>query len=130
MKTKKVNKVETMYSKFMNKEFNQSVLVFFNRFPSIESIHQLEDLLQNKLDKEKLGFCDGHEINCDLSDGILFLYGPDAELLYKGIKPILKKISFMKDAKVRLHFGAPEKGVKQIVVDLDDNVFENPFGNN
>jgi hypothetical protein len=46
------------------------------------------------------------------------MYGPDAELLFKTIHPVLKACPFMKGAKATLLFGPPEEGVKKMQVEI------------
>ncbi len=47
-----------------------------------------------------------HEINMDMSDGTLYMYGPDAESLFKIVKPILEQTDFTRGAWAILRFGA------------------------
>ena len=97
----------------------QAVIVNFTYgIKSLDSLFKLEDQLETFLNDNPIGEYDGNEIAVDYSDGKLFLYGPDAEKLFKGIKPILEHTSYMKGAKVTLRFGPPEEGVKEITVDL------------
>ena len=54
----------------------------------------------------------------DNSDGYLYMYGPNAETLFKAIKPTLEDSNFMKGAQVYLRFGPLEKGTKDIEVEI------------
>jgi hypothetical protein len=51
---------------------------------------------------------DGHEIAMDLSDGMFFFYGPDADELLKLASPILLKYEFMKGAECIRRYGDVE----------------------
>ena len=42
------------------------------------------------------------------------MYGPDAEKLFEGVKPIMESTDFLRGADVKLRFGPPEDGVKEI----------------
>ena len=46
------------------------------------------------------------------------MYGPNAELLFKGIKSTLEKTRFLNGAEAVLRFGPPEEGVKEITVEI------------
>ena len=85
----------------------------------MDKLYQLRDKNSQQIQKQNLGEFDGHEIATDLSDGFLFMYGQNAELLFNGIKPILEKTDFMQGAKATLRFGPPEEGTKEIIVDIE-----------
>jgi hypothetical protein len=101
------------------KEPEHAVIIRFNYgIEGLEVLHNLEDKLEKKIAENKAGEYDGHEIATDYSDGILYMYGPDAENLFKIIKPILDETDFMKGAIAKLRFGPPDDGVKEIEVEL------------
>lgn len=52
----------------------------------MDELYQLRDRLENIIEVEKLGEYDGHEMAMDYSDGFLYMYGPNAESLFKGIQ--------------------------------------------
>lgn len=83
-----------------------------------EELYRLRDQLESVIEKNQLGEYDGHELATDYSDGFLYMYGPNAETLFKGIKETLEKTNFMKGAIAKLRFGPPEDGVKQISVEI------------
>ena len=97
-----------------------AVIVHFNYgLANIDTLHKLEKKLERVIAENKVGEYDGHEIAIDLSDGILYMYGPDAEALFKTVKPTLAASSFMKGAKANLRFGPPEDGTREIEVLID-----------
>src|SRR5688572_19962523 len=97
----------------------QAVIVSFNYgIQGLDSLFKLEEKLEKIIEEKNLGEYDGNEIAVDYSDGFLYMYGPSAEKLLEAIKPILKQTSFMKGAKIKLRFGPPEDGVKEITIDL------------
>jgi hypothetical protein len=81
-------------------------------------LHTLEDKLEEVITENNAGEYDGHEIAMDYSDGFLYMYGPNAEILFNAVKPVLTETEFMKGAKAKLRFGPPEEGVKEVEVEI------------
>lgn len=107
------------YSK--SQEPEHAVIVHFRyEMDSLEPLYQLEDALEKQINEEGVGEFDGHEIAVDLSDGFLYMYGTNAETLFKAVKPILEKSNFMKGAVAKIRFGPPEEGVKEIEVKIPE----------
>jgi hypothetical protein len=101
----------------MNNE--HAVIIYFDYgIHRLDELHELEKRLANAMQQAGTGDYDGHEVAMDLSDGILFMYGPSAEALFKSIKPILDETEFMKGAKARLRFGPAEDGVSEITIEI------------
>lgn len=88
---------------------------------SLDPLFNLETQLEESLANEDVGEYDGHEIAVDYSDGFLYFYGSNAEHLFKSVKQILESTDFMRGAKVKLRFGPPEDGVKEIELILGEN---------
>jgi len=85
----------------------QSIIIhFYYGVSSLDPLHALESKLRIALHNTGLGEHDGHEIAMDDSDGFLYLYGTNAEALFKFIRPILFTAPFMHRAEVNLRFGA------------------------
>ncbi|WP_298903604.1 hypothetical protein [uncultured Psychroserpens sp.] len=96
-----------------------AVIIYFNyELEGMEHIYALRDKLETAIENNNLGEYDGHEMAIDYSDGSLYMYGPNAELLFNGIKPILETTTFLNGAKAKLRFGPPEDGIKEIIVDI------------
>jgi hypothetical protein len=90
-----------------NTDVRQSVVIhFYYGISSLEPLHALESKLRITLFNTGLGELDGHEIAMDSSDGFLYLYGSNAEALFKAIRPLLLVTPFMRNAEVNLRFGA------------------------
>ena len=105
-----------------NKNPEHAVIITFNYgLDNLSYLHGLEDKLDALLADLNVGDCDGHEIATDLSDGFLYLYGPNAEILFKAIKPTLESTDFLVGATAKLRFGPPEDGVKEIEVIIGKN---------
>lgn len=97
-----------------------AVIIHFNYgIQGLDKLYELRDKLEKIITENKVGEYDGHEIAVDYSDGFLYMYGPNAEALFKAIKPILEQTDFMKQAKATLRFGPPEDGVKEIEVVIE-----------
>ena len=98
----------------------QAVIIYFNYgIQGLGPLHKLEKKLEQVIKDNKLGEYDGHEIAMDYSDGTLYMYGPDAEILFNAIKPALQASEFMKGAKALLSFGPSDENTKEIEVDLE-----------
>ena len=96
-----------------------AVIVYFEYgLPDLSELRALESKLESEIERLGLGEYDGDEIAIDLSDGMFFMYGPNADDLFNGIKPILQKTAFTRNAKVKLRYGPPEDGVKEIYVQV------------
>jgi hypothetical protein len=54
----------------------------------------------------QVGEYDGNELAVDSSDGMLFLYGPDADKLFAVIRPQLEAATVLKNVVVTLRYGA------------------------
>jgi len=98
----------------------QAVLVHFDYGQDeLEPIHALEDRLRGVLDEAAAGWVDGHEVAMDGADGTLFLYGPDADVLFVTVRPTLAAAECLLDARVVLRYGRPDDpDAKQITTDL------------
>lgn len=98
-----------------------AVIVHFTYYKdNLDPLHALEEKLRQFIAEQKVGEYDGHEIAMDLSDGFLYLYGPNAEVLFKTVKPILEKVDFMKEAIARLRFGSAGSGAAEIEVRVNE----------
>jgi hypothetical protein len=98
----------------------QSVIIEFDYgFEDLVPLHDLEELLRKAIEDTSTGIYDGHEIAIDDSDGYLYMYGPNAENLFKAVRPILNKCDFMKGAVATLRFGPPSVDCPQIDITLE-----------
>ncbi|MFA4852089.1 MAG: hypothetical protein WC868_08065 [Bacteroidales bacterium] len=96
-----------------------AVIVCFNYgLEEIEPLYQLEEELEKIIADNNVGEYDGHEIAMDNSDGTLYMYGPNAEKLFKAVKLTLEKTDFMRGATANLRFGPPAEDVNEIEVKI------------
>lgn len=96
------------------------IIHFLYGIEGLEPLHRFEKELEKLINQKGVGQYDGHEIAIDYSDGFLYMYGPNAELLFKTVQPFLEQTDFMRGAIVRLRFGPPEDGVKEITVKMKE----------
>ena len=91
-----------------------AVLVYFEYGTTdLTPLFSLERRLESAIVAERAGEYDGNEVAADGSDGVLYMYGPDADRLFQVIKPLLEAESFMQGARVKLRYGPPEDGVHE-----------------
>ena len=96
-----------------------AVIIHFTYYKdSLDPLHKLSKKLIKVIEKQQAGFFDGHEIAMDLSDGSLYMYGANAEELYKTVKPILDEVDFLKGAVATLRFGSVDSDAKVIEVKI------------
>jgi hypothetical protein len=96
-----------------------SVIVHFSYgSTNLQHLYALEDLIRHAIAEAAVGEYDGHEVPADGSDGFFYMYGPDAEALYRVIAPLLAESSFMRGATVTLRFGPPKRRSPTRVIQL------------
>lgn len=83
---------------------------------NLDPLFELGDQLEEILKGGEAGAYDGHEIAVDGSDGLLYLYGPDADVLFNAIKATLMASTAIKNAIATLRYGPPEDGVRETQV--------------
>ncbi len=84
-----------------------AVIIYFQYgHEELDPLHELESRLRVLLFHNNVGELDGHEIAMDSTDGYLYLYGNNAEELFKAVRPALLETPFMRKAEVYLRFGA------------------------
>jgi hypothetical protein len=68
------------------KDSDHSVIIhFFYGMDTLDPLHELEDKMSVALELSGIGLCDGHEIAMDDTDGFYFLYGDNAETVFKTV---------------------------------------------
>jgi hypothetical protein len=78
----------------------------------------LEERLEQAIAEAGAGEFDGNEVAVDGSDGYLYMYGPDADKLFAAVRATLERTDFMRGARVKLRYGPPEAGVKEVDIQL------------
>ena len=97
------------------------IIHFYYNSTDLSRLFDLEDELESALQLADSGEFDGNEIAADGSDGYLYMYGPNADVVFATIKPILDSVDFMKGARAILRYGPPEDGVREVEVDIGTN---------
>ncbi|HEY0978269.1 MAG TPA: hypothetical protein VGE21_12430 [Flavobacteriales bacterium] len=97
----------------------QITISFRYGLKDLSALRQLSAKLNQLLKDSALGEVDGHEVAVDLSHGFLYLYGPSAEAMFKGIKELLLQVPFMKGATVKLKFKDGSDDYPEFEVELD-----------
>ena len=96
-----------------------AVILFFDYgHESDEPFYQLGSKLDRIMQDQNLGIYDGHEMCIDNSHGSYYLYGNNAEQMYKAIKPILDKAEFMKGGTAYLRFGPAARDTRDIEIEI------------
>lgn len=83
-----------------------------------QHLYALEDELRRAISDAAIGNYEGHDVSADGSDGYFYLYGPDAEAIYRVISPVLAASSFMPGATVTLWFGPRKWRTPKRVIQL------------
>lgn len=89
----------------------QAVLVYLDGQSLSEEVYDqydlatLEDRLTEAISQSAAGEFDGNEIGP--SEVVLYMYGPDAETLYRAIEPILKAYPLCQRARIEIRPGPP-----------------------
>ncbi len=100
-------------------ETKHAVIVHFIYYKEdLDPLHELDEKLEKVIKEKRVGEYDGHEIAMDMSDGFLYMYGPNAEDLFKAVKPTLEQTDFTKGAVATLRFGEPGSDGKEIEIEL------------
>jgi hypothetical protein len=84
----------------------------------LQHVYAMEDLLRIAIDDAGAGHYDSYEVAKDGSDGFFYMYGPDAETLYRAIEPVVTACSFMRGATVTLRFGSSKLRSPKRVIQL------------
>jgi hypothetical protein len=94
------------------------VVHFFYGSTNLQHVYALEDSLRTAIFEAAAGEYDTYEVADDGSDGFLYMYGPDAEVLFRAISPVLAASCFMNGATVTLSFGPPTWRTPKRVIQL------------
>lgn len=84
----------------------------------LSALFALEDELENAIVAAGVGEFDGNEIASDGSDGLLYMYGPDADALFSAIKTALVKATSIRNVVATLRYGPPADDTRSIEVSL------------
>jgi hypothetical protein len=95
-----------------------SVVIWFDYgIEDDDPFYELSDKLRMTVEEKGVGIYDGHEMELFNSDGSFYMYGPNAETLFKAVLPVLQEYHFMKGAIAVLRFGSSDDA-KEIDVEI------------
>jgi len=97
---------------------HEVIVHFLYGSTNLQHLYALEDLLRIAISDSSAGEYDDREMANDCSEGHLYMYGPDAEALYRAINPVLAACSFMHGATVTLRFGPPKRKTPKRVIQI------------
>src|ERR1700685_4252388 len=60
---------------------------------NFQHLYALEDVLRRTVADAAVGMYEGHDVDEDGSDGYFYMYGTDAEAIYRVISPVLSSSS-------------------------------------
>jgi hypothetical protein len=84
--------------------YEQAVLIYIEG-EELDGSIPVQEALIDALEDNPIGMFDGNEVGGDQL--VLFLYGPDAELLFKFIETIVRADEFCNGARVVIRWGQP-----------------------
>lgn len=99
-----------------NKELHSVIIWFDYGLEDDEPFYSLSLELAKVLENTNVGIYDGHEIAMDNTDGSYYMYGSNAETLFKAVLPTLEKYEFMKGSRAELCFGEFKEGATMIEI--------------
>jgi hypothetical protein len=85
---------------------------------NFQYVYSLGDEIQTAIAEARVGEYDGHALPADGSEGRYFIYGPDAEAIYRAIAPVLEASPLMRGATITLRFGPRRWGTPKRIIKL------------
>jgi hypothetical protein len=97
---------------------HEVVIHFSYGSTNLQYLYALEDSLRIAVSEAAAGRYDGYDVADDGGEGFFYLYGPDAEVLFRAISPVLSTYAFMRGATVTLWFGPAKRRTPKRVFQL------------
>ena len=85
----------------------------------LDALYEVEDRLVEAIEAAEVGVFDGNEMAVDLTNGTLYMYGPDAEALFAVVRPILADAGCLRKTRVTIRAGLPGEDAPERVEQLD-----------
>lgn len=96
-----------------------SVVIWFDYGLEDDTLfYDLSLELYELLEHSEIGEYDGHEMEINNRDGSYYMFGRNAETLFKTVLPTLEKYDFIKGASAVLRFGDLREEVPMIVIEV------------
>jgi hypothetical protein len=80
---------------------------------SLDALQELERDLEIALEMTGVGTYDGNDMPANLSGGYLYMHGPNADELFRVVRPVLESGRFTQNSAVRLRYGPLQDGVRE-----------------
>ena len=97
----------------------QAVIITFDYGSTdLDPLFELEGQLEQVIEADGVGEYDGYEVAVDGSDGLLYMYGPNADALFAAVKGTLTAATCIQNAVAKLRYGPPEEGVREVKVPI------------
>jgi len=87
---------------------------------NFQHVYSFGDVLQHAIADAKVGEYDGHALPADGSEGRYFVFGPDADAIYKVLAPVLQTSPMMRGATVTLIYGPRRRSTPKRVIELPE----------
>lgn len=84
----------------------------------LNPLFALEDQLEEAIAEAGVGEYDGNEVAVSGSDGVLYMYGPDADALFAVVRLILAQSDSIRNAVATLRYGPPADDVRRVEVPI------------
>ncbi|HEY6458500.1 MAG TPA: hypothetical protein VIY73_00065 [Polyangiaceae bacterium] len=92
----------------------QSVMVAAPVAPGgLDRVHAAEGALREAIAHADVGRFDGDEVTPDGHEVTLYAYGPDADLLWAAMAPVLAREPSMRGAAVTIRYGIWHEGMRE-----------------
>ena len=85
--------------------FNYGEKFWLENSRDLSALFALESELEAALEQSEAGEVDGNEIAVNGEDGFIFMYGPDAEAMFKAVENVLRASEVTKGGEITLRFG-------------------------
>ncbi|TFY96169.1 hypothetical protein [Ramlibacter humi] len=82
----------------------------------LEPLFGLEEELEEAIAAADAGEYDGNEVAVSGRDGVLYMYGPDADALFSAVKPILASTACIRNVVATLRYGPPADDIRRVEV--------------
>jgi hypothetical protein len=74
----------------------------------------LEDMLSEQIEPDGIGELDGHESGP--AQTTIYLYGPDAEVLFSRVQPVLSSYPLCQNGRAVIRRGGPGSDEREVVL--------------
>ncbi len=88
----------------------------------LSALFAFEEKLEKAISAAAVGEFDGDEVAADGSHGSLYMYGPDADALFRAVRSVLISTRIIRNVSVMLRYGpAQDRNAKVQTFSLSDH---------